>query len=320
MELNITGLNEITYPSLHVWNWMVAVYLFLGGLAGGLLVMSSIANLRKWSEERSGYHCIKGALYAPFILAAGMVFIFLDLDRKLNVYWFYLTFQPSATMSWGAWAIALTIPISFLYGLSVVPADMKQILVSDALKRLSDRLNPHMRQLAAVSFALGIFLCIYTGLLLSSMLARPLWNSPLLPVLFLLSGLSTGAALLIIIARKTEIKLFLTKIEIWVIFAEILVIILFFYGQYKSPAAQRASILPFFTLSHEYFPYFLAILFISILLPLALVLKLVDVGTDHAEEIPAGTIFRMNLSALMVLAGGFIIRLSMLYAGQLSSL
>ena len=43
---------------------------------------------------------------------------------------------------------------------------------------------------------LGIGLGIYTGILLNTMVARPLWNSAILGPLFLVSGLSAGAAVM----------------------------------------------------------------------------------------------------------------------------
>lgn len=318
MEVTVTGGNAITYPQLHVWDWTVAVYLFLGGLAAGLLVMSAIANLKKWPDQETGAHCVKGALYSPTVLAFGMFFIFLDLERKTNMHWFFMTFQPFSPMSWGAWAITITIPLSFLYGLSAVPAKLKHWLIFDSMKRFSDRLNPYMKKLAAINFVLGIFVGIYTGILLSAMLARPLWNSSLLPVLFLISAISTGAAFLIMVARRLEVKLFYTKVEIWLILTEITVLVLFFYGQYTSTAAHKASIMPFFTLSHEYFPYALAIFLMAILFPLALVLKLLEIKEEHVGELSRATIFKMNLSAMLVLIGGFVIRLAFIYAGQLS--
>ena len=319
MEQMSTGINSITFPHVEVWDWRVAVYLFLGGLAAGLLVMSAVANLRNWpDDEEEGPHCRKGAMYAPFILAIGMLFIFFDLERKTNMYWFFLTFQIFSPMSWGAWGIAITIPFSFMYGLSTVPEAKRSNIPFAFMKRLSEKLSPHMKKLAMINFALGIFVGIYTGVLLSAMLARPLWNSSILPVLFLNSAISTGAALLIIIANKTAVKLFYTKVDIWLIFTEILIIMLFFYGQYTSTAATKASAMPFFTFTHEYFLYFSSIMIVAILLPLALVLKLIEMQEDHADELTSATVFRMNLSAIMILIGGFIIRLAFMYAGQLS--
>jgi protein NrfD len=47
---------------------------------------------------------------------------------------------------------------------------------------------------------LGVALGIYTGILLNTMVARPLWNSAILGPLFLVSGLSAGAAVMHIAA------------------------------------------------------------------------------------------------------------------------
>ena len=45
---------------------------------------------------------------------------------------------------------------------------------------------------------------IYTGILLNTMVARPLWNSAILGPLFLVSGLSAGAAVMHITATLLQ--------------------------------------------------------------------------------------------------------------------
>jgi formate-dependent nitrite reductase membrane component NrfD len=65
------------------------------------------------------------------------------------------------------------------------------------LARLSDAIGAspaRLRALAGANIVLGIALGIYTGILLSAMVARPLWNSAVLGPLFLFSGLSAAAA------------------------------------------------------------------------------------------------------------------------------
>jgi formate-dependent nitrite reductase membrane component NrfD len=168
------------------------------------------------------------------------------------------------------------------------------------------------------NFGLGIFLGIYTGILLSAFVARPLWNSSILPLLFLNSALSTGAAMIVLLAKRTSVKLFFTKVDIWLIVAEIIIITLFFYGHYTSTSPQRSAILPFFSLSSEYFLYGWSIIILAVLFPLALVMKLLEVAGDHGDELPQAALVRMKLSAYMVLVGGFIIRFAFVYAGQLN--
>jgi protein NrfD len=51
-----------------------------------------------------------------------------------------------------------------------------------------------MRRLGVANIAFGIGVGIYTGILLNTMVARPLWNTSVLPLLFLVSGLSAAAA------------------------------------------------------------------------------------------------------------------------------
>ena len=321
MEITITGLNGISSPHLHVWDWRVSLYLFLGGLSAGLAMMSSILHVRKGGLLAEGERAaISAPMYVPILLSIGMFFIFLDLENKLHVFWFYLTIQPFSPMSWGSWGLLAFYPVSILYALAMFPEEKRGLLAFRQLQEFSVWLSRFRLQLAAANFALGLFIGIYTGVLLSAYVARPLWNSALLPVIFLTSAMSAGAAFMIIISTQKRVKLFFTKMEIWMILAEMVMLPLFFYGQYIASDAQRESIMPFFTFNHEYFWYGLAMLFLVMILPIALVMKYLEITEEHGDELTPAALFKMNLSALMVLAGGLVIRLSFVYAGQLSHL
>jgi protein NrfD len=321
MELNVTGFNALTSPHLHIWDWRVSLYLFLGGLSAGLAVMTTILHLRKGGSlvkgEAAGY---LAPILVPIILGIGMLFIFLDLERKLNVFWFYLTFQPLSPMSWGSWGLLVFFPVSGLFALASLPDELLPWLMLEPLKELALWARGVLFPLAVVNFAMGIFIGIYTGVLLSSFVARPLWNSAVLPVLFLTSAMSVGAALMIMIARTNSVKLFFTKIDIWMICAEMVILPLFFYGQYTSSGAHRDSILPFFSFSSEYFFYGCSMLVLFVIFPIALVLKMLEIKEEHGHTLTPMALAKMNLSASIVLMGGLIIRLTFVYAGQLSKL
>ncbi len=319
MELNVTGINALTSPHLHIWDWRVSLYLFLGGLSAGLAVMTTVLHLRKGGalvkNEPAGYIA---PILVPIILGIGMFFIFLDLDRKLNVYWFYLTIQPLSPMSWGSWGLLVFFPVSGLFALASLPDDKLSWLMVEPLKNLAVATRVYLFPLAIINFAMGIFIGIYTGVLLSSFVARPLWNSAILPVLFLTSALSVGAALMIMIARTNKVRLWFTKMDIWMILAEMVILPLFFYGQFTSSGAHRQSIMPFFSLSHEYSFYGFSMLVLFVILPIALVMKMLEIKEDHEGELTSQALAKMRLSACLVLLGGLIIRLTFVYAGQLS--
>ena len=319
MELSITGTNAITYPVMHVWDWRVAIYLFLGGLAGGLMTMSAINYLRPGRKgPMQSVCCWQIPVMAPVLLYIELFFLWLDLERKLHGYLFYTTFKPLSPMSWGAWIVFLIYPLMICYALAALPDEVKAQIKNSFLRNAADIMAPHLSKLAKLNVVFGVLLVIYTGILLSTFVARPLWNSAILPLLFLFSGMSTGAAVMIIVAKNKEVKLFFTKLDIWLILSELVILALMFYGHYTSDAAHRAAIMPFFDSSHEHFPYFLSVVVVGIALPLAIVLKFLEVTGKHTEEVTPFGLLLMNSSAVLVLIGGLIIRFALVYAGQLS--
>jgi protein NrfD len=306
---------------LHIWNWMVSVYLFCGGLAAGLLIMSAIANLKAGpANPEDRVDTVRAALLAPFVMMFGMFFIWLDLERHFNTYWFFLSFRPAAPMSWGSWGLGLGVPVSLAYALSNVSPEHRQWLKFDFLKELAARLNPYLKPLAKIVFALGIFIGIYTGVLLSVLVARPLWNTPVLPIHCLVSALATGAAVIILIATRVSTQLFFTKINLWLITTDLVLMVFDFLGHLTSVASHRESILPFFTYTSQYFVFGVAFVIIVLLFPLALVSMLLCVKEGNKGKLSGAARFRMKLSAVMVLAAAFIIRLAWVYAGQLTKL
>ena len=108
-------------------------------------------------------------------------------------------------MSWGSWVLLI------VYGVLLVSA---LIRLPDAwpwlgrrvpgAAELSDAIvgRPGLLQaLGWTNVVLGVVLGIYTGILLNTMVARPLWNTTILGPLFLVSGLSAGAAMVHLATR-----------------------------------------------------------------------------------------------------------------------
>lgn len=319
MELHIVGTNAITYPAMHVWDWRVASYLFLGGLSGGLMTMSAINYIRSGNKPSAdAVNAWKIPVLIPILLTIGLIFLNLDLARPFHAFWFYLAFKPVSPMSWGAWIVLIIYPLLIAYALAALPDDIRGKIKYPSIRNAAESLKPHLLKLAKANVIAGVLLAIYTGVLLSSLVARPLWNTPILPVLFLTSGMSTGAALMIIMVKSKEMKLFFTKIDVWLIIAELIILLLMFYGHYVGDAAHQQAIAPFFSTSHDFFPYFLSIIALGICLPLAVVLKFLEVTGEHTEELTTSSLMMMHFSAALVLIGGAIIRFALVYAGQLS--
>jgi formate-dependent nitrite reductase membrane component NrfD len=147
---------------------------------------------------------------------------------------------------------------------------------------------------------------IYTGILLSALGARPLWNSALLGPLFLFSGLSTAAAFVHLIARDPYERVLLAKADNGFLSTELLVIFLFIAGLLSSTDIhiQAAHLL----LDGRFAPVFLVfVLGLGIVIPLFIQSLAVSHRIPHVPAAP-----------IMVIAGGFILRLVVVFAGQAS--
>jgi formate-dependent nitrite reductase membrane component NrfD len=201
LEFTTTRHNPFVDPNLHVWGWEIPVYLFFGGLVAGMMILGGLAMLRvARGDDAKRFFSLQAPLLGFVLINLGMGALFLDLMHKLYVWRVYLTFQVASPMSWGSWVLILVYGALMLSALVRLPDAWPWLTHKlPVLRRGSDALTARPGRVKAIAWAnivLGVGLGIYTGILLNTMVARPLWNSAILGPLFLVSGLSAGAAML----------------------------------------------------------------------------------------------------------------------------
>ena len=201
IEFTISRHNPLVDPTLRVWEWQIPIYLFLGGVVAGLMIIAGVRLIAMRPSQREALVCCTiGPIVGLAGLSLGMFVLFLDLAHKLYVWRWYTTFQITSPMSWGSWILLLVYPALVANALVHLPEAMPVLAKRfPVLVTISDFALARPRWIVTIGLAnmlVGIALGIYTGILLGAMGARPLWNSALLGPLFLFSGLSTAAALL----------------------------------------------------------------------------------------------------------------------------
>jgi len=199
LEITTTRHNPGIDPSLHVWGWEIPLYLFVGGMVAGMMIFAGLAMLRTArGDDTRSFFSVQTPLLAFMLLNLGMLALLLDLAHPLYVWAVYITFQPASPMSWGSWVLLIVYGILLVSALVRLPESWPWLgRRVPGLKRASELFTGSptwMRRLGAVNIAFGIAVGIYTGILLNTMVARPLWNTSVLPLLFLVSGLSAAAA------------------------------------------------------------------------------------------------------------------------------
>ena len=192
------------------WTWWIILYFFVGGIAGSAFFLAALLHLFGRPADRPlvrlGYYvAFVGAIISGFLLTV-------DLPRPLRFWHMVIQnhtgepmFKPWVPMSVGVWGLLFFGLFSFLATLAALSEEREQprLLHSPPVRLL--RRRGASTVIAVVGSVFGLFIAGYTGVLLA-VTNRPIWaDSTLLGLLFLVSGASTGAAALRLLAtwRRT---------------------------------------------------------------------------------------------------------------------
>ena len=238
-ELIVSGrMNDLVDPNLHIWHWPIPLYLFLGGMAAGILCLAALYYLQgKEDKYRTAVRITP--FLAPLLLVLGLLALFIDLRHKLYFWQLYTNIKFQSPMSWGAWTLMVITPVSFIWcALNIKELFPKWDWKFRWLKFLDEFFTKYKKALAWVMLIFGIILGIYTGILLSAFNARPLWNTSILGPLFLASGISAGAAATLILSKNSEERTHFARIDLVFLGVELFLIIHMFMGFLASTQVQ----------------------------------------------------------------------------------
>lgn len=185
---------------------LVVTYLFLGGAgAGACFVLAALGlfvpkgdvcaadtrflrTARFLPHRPSASFFIVGYTAALLALTIGSVCLVADLGRADRIAFLFVS--PVFTLlNAGTWSIACCL-----------------VLIGFMLAAWGSVLRcsvAFVKILQAALLGVSLFVMVYTGMLLSSLAAVPLWHSAWVPVLFVLSALSCGIALVIAAEQVT---------------------------------------------------------------------------------------------------------------------
>jgi len=281
------------------WPFLIDVYFFLGGLAGGAFVIATAANLlgpRRYRDVvRVGYYLAFAAL------APCPIILIVDLgvpSRFLNM---LTTFNTQSPMSMGAWALLGFSVCAFLAALFTLLED---------LGRARDLSGPKVVA-GVVGGFFAFFLAAYPGVLLGAT-ARPLWiDGHALGAVFLAVGASTGAAAMALVLaaigrRSTDGLAGLRTMIVLALLIQIAAVIVFIVSVQASGSPASAQALALLTSGPFALLFWVGAIVVGSLVPLAL--GVLDMRRrSHAYT---------ALASVLVLVGGFLVKYTIMAAGQ----
>lgn len=280
-----------------VWGSLIVWYLFLAGVAAGTFLTSAFVET-KYPENKKVKKA--GRLMTPVLLAVGLLLLMVDAEAGfLNpLRFFSLYLNPGSVMTIGVYIITVFIIIALI----------------SAIMELRGKKTPKALTWVGILFAVG--LAVYTGVLLGVVPAYPLWNNAALPILFLVSALSTGIAATSLAGAIFDQKNFksmkaLKKNHAVLLGIEVIVLAMMLIIAGSSGNAATES--TFMIIAGSFAPLFwIGVVLVGLVLPLSIeLLGMRASRKNKGTVVPVGIVAGTEVGVLL---GGFFLRFTIVMA------
>ncbi len=211
------GLAVTNLTSSVSWGMWVAFYIYFIGLSAGSFLLSTLVYVFGMHRfEKIGPLSLLSALFA---LGAGMLFILIDLGHMERAHYVFLYRNLTSILSWEIHIYLLYIVLVLAELWFLLRCDLAAIAVGErGGKRLLYRVlslgwpcpaGPAewqachaqsmrwVKVLGIVGIPVAVVVHGGTGAIFAVTMAKPYWFSGLFPIIFLVSALASGSALMI---------------------------------------------------------------------------------------------------------------------------
>ncbi len=292
------------------WGFTIWLYLWLAGMAAGAYFTAFLA-------ERFGKHNDNRLLHTAIYLGVpsamiGVLFLLVDLSYPIRFWHLFVLLNSTSPMSIGSWLLVLwsgiSVLIVFLWHMRnripIKPAILQRI----------------KKYLHWVGFFTSILLMSYTGVLLAAS-NQPMWASTaLLPPLFVISAISTGAALLVLISIitkmwKTHAETIrrMVQVDTIIIVVELAVLSLYLLWLFRSGVPGANESMSQLITGELAVPFWLGVVLLAILIPFTL--YIINWGKSIGKRKIVNASF--IASSICVIFGGLILRTVIVIGGQI---
>ncbi len=177
----------------HYWELPIFMYLFLGGLGGGIMFLSMIFSGIVYPNNTD----VTAALWFPMFvalacLAVGCFFLVFELGQPLSFIYVF-TNSTKSVIGHGARLLLSAMLFGFVWWIAWLPTTGPFSFLAGGLP-FFQFLQWFSGPCMLIAGLCGLCIMMYTGIMLSTLKAHSFWATPALPVLFTVSALSTACA------------------------------------------------------------------------------------------------------------------------------
>ena len=272
------------------WGWTIALFLWLVGLSGmGLF-------LNNWVREKAlVYVCTAAGIVGTLLVVS-------HLARMLNLPMAAINTLLDFSFNFGSWmfiGICLLVVLcclSLFYSLVLAGVfkgeGLRKLVLGDCFNR--------------ACILLGVASTIYSRFLLTQAVGVTLWNTALIPLLWIMSGMASAIGsieLLMVSGRLPEEKVFWSRrTALWVEVVELFTIFAFVHVAISSTSAAARAGAEALVSGPQALMFWVGVIVLGSILPLTLNL----VTRSHKV---------LAVSAALGIIGALLLRASVLFAG-----
>ncbi len=286
----------------HEWGWQVAVYLYLAGIGSGSMVIGLFMHWMDYIPDGLKPFI----LWGPVLVAVGALFLVLKLGVKRR----FLNTIMNPMSSWlsrGFYILSVCIVIGGIdFLISLLPYFNIDIQIWSWL----------ITTLDVISFIFALATAIYTGILIMSVGNVPFWDTWLLPSLFTVSALSTGAMAIMLASTgynifststgfQDQIAKTLASIQQILVIIEAVILASYLFTRYRLKEYGMYSVQLLLSGNLKYV-FWIGIVICGFIFPITLEGIYSRLHEEH---------FLLFLAGVLSLLGGFFIRYAIIYAG-----
>lgn len=167
-------------PHRESFGVLIALYIFFTGLSAGSFFVSILS----YGFGLRSYRTLArlAIVTATLMLVVAPLFLLVHVGRPLRAWHLFAFLNPGSPITWGSFLLTTYPLFCVMYGGCV-------FLAKDRAARIWG--------LAGIPFAVAVH--GYTGFILSFCASRPLWHTSMVPLLFLISAVVSGTALMILV-------------------------------------------------------------------------------------------------------------------------
>ncbi len=276
------------------WRGLIAIYLFFGGLGGGAYTVAATGSLlgEAWATITTA-----GLWISWISVGIGLLFLASHLGKPFRA---PLAMAKIGT-SWisrGVWILGIFGLIALIHTFGFGDGEVPVIL-------------------PLVGMLFGTFTMVYTGALIGGSKGFPFWNTGILPILFLISGLLTGMFAAVIGAAAMDSASLgaaqmqkLASVGVGLAVLEMITLFFFLHSSYRSVTSRESA-----QRMMSKGSFIFGDLIIGLTLPLIICLVVYFGELEASAMVTA-----MSVAAICALIGGFLLRNAILGAGMQTTL